>query len=90
MSEQIRGYDGSSDIASLRDFITASAISDADLAFDVYCKMLALNQSVKNADAAGMQVRIIRAQHIWMNSDVLMFSVARNGADVEFFCESQP
>lgn len=83
-NEPVRAYEGSNDLEALRNFITASGKSESDLALDVYVKMMALNQAIRNADVMGMRSRIIRGSHLWMNSDVLFLHITREGRDVEF------
>lgn len=83
-NEPVRGYGGGDDLDALRNFITASGKSEADLALDVYVKMMALNQAIKNADVMGIRSRIIRGSHLWLSSDVLFLDITREGQDVEF------
>lgn len=84
MHDPVRGYDGTEDLGALRDFVTASGISDKDLALEVYIKMLELNRVIRNADVKGLSVRINRGHHIWMSSHVLSVSITRDEKDVEF------
>jgi hypothetical protein len=83
-NEPRRVYEGGDDLDALRNFITASGKSESDLALDVYVKMMALNQAIRNADVMGMRSRIIRGSHLWMSSDVLFLHITREGRDVDF------